>query len=439
MLTPLNLDLIQESLGTRNGLLELGAILGCFVIGWVVDRRVRVGSEGESRAARIGAGSVNRLIFPLTTLVLLLLARAVLVRWHVPVFFPIAVPLVIALALIRLCVYALRTLFGVRSATSASERAVSFTIWGALLLYYVGVLPEIAAALEDTKLPVGKNAISLLDLGRDGIVVIVTVILSLWASGLLEHRLLRMSHLDNNLRVVLAKFFRALLILVGLLIALSIVGIDLTVLSVFGGAIGVGIGLGLQKLASNYIAGFTILLDRSIRVGDMITVDGRQGVVSKVTSRYVVVRSLDGVEAIVPNETLVTTTVLNHSYTNKEIKIGLPIQISYDSDLDLAMRLMEQVALGEVRTLRGATTAPLVNVLGFADNGINLELAVWINDPENGQGNLKSSLNVGIWKVFQANGIKIPFPQREVRLLGAASDPAEKGPEQPFSRPSGES
>jgi small-conductance mechanosensitive channel len=159
----------------------------------------------------------------------------------------------------------------------------------------------------------------------------------------------------------------------------------------------------------------------------MITVDNRFGVVSKVTARYVVVRSLDGVEAIVPNETLVTTTVLNHSYTNKEIKIGLPMQISYDSDLDLAMRLMEQVALGEPRTLRAASTAPLVNVLGFADSGINLELAVWINDPENGQANLKSALNVSIWEAFQANGIKIPFPQREVRLLGAGAAGAETG------------
>ena len=439
MLTPLNFDLIQQSLGTRDGLLELAAIVGCFVIGWAVDRRVRIGSGRESRVARIGAGSVNRLIFPLTTLILLLLVRAVLLRWHLPVFFPIAIPLVIALALIRLCVYAIRNVFGIRSTAPTSERAVSFTIWGALLLYYVGVLPEIAASLEETKLPLGKTSVSLLDLGRDGVVVIVTVVLSLWASSLIEQRLMRMSHLDNNVRVVMAKLFRALLILIGLLIALSFVGIDLTVLSVFGGAIGVGIGLGLQKLASNYIAGFTILLDRSIRVGDMITVDNRFGVVSKVTSRYVVVRSLDGVEAIVPNETLVTTTVLNHSYTNREIKIGLPVQISYDSDLDLAMKLMEQVALGESRTLRAASTAPLVNVLGFADNGIDLELAVWINDPENGQGNLKSALNVSIWRAFQTNGIKIPFPQREVRLLASAPTGTETASSEqalPSNRPS---
>jgi small-conductance mechanosensitive channel len=285
----------------------------------------------------------------------------------------------------------------------------------------------------------GKISLTLLDVGRDGVVVIVTIVLSLWASGLIEQRLMRLSHLDNNVRVVIAKLFRALLILVGVLIALSFVGIDLTVLSVFGGAVGVGIGLGLQKLASNYIAGFTILLDRSIRVGDMITVDNRFGVVSKVTARYVVVRSLDGVEAIVPNETLVITTVLNHSYSNKEIKIGLPMQISYDSDLELAMKLMEQVALGEPRTLRAASTAPLVHVLGFAENGIDLELAVWINDPENGQGNLKSALNVNIWRAFQANGIKIPFPQREVRLLASApagTETASREQALPSNRPS---
>ena len=147
---------------------------------------------------------------------------------------------------------------------------------------------------------------------------------------------------DTNARVVVAALSRAAL--VGVIASSS--G-SLAKLSVFGGALGVGIGLGLQKLASNYIAGFTILLDRSVRIGDMITVDNRFGVVSKATARYVVVRSLDGIEAIVPNETMVTTTVLNHSYTSRDIKVGVPIQVSYDSDLDRAMRLMTDVALGD--------------------------------------------------------------------------------------------
>jgi small-conductance mechanosensitive channel len=416
MLTPLDFERIQASLRTPNGWIELAVIAVCFAIAWAVDRRVSVTSERESRVARLGAGSLNRLIFPLTALALLYLARAVFRHWQVPAFFPIALPLVIALALIRLSIYALRNLFGVHAA-SGSERTLSFAIWGALLLYYVGVLPEIGAALEDARMPIGKGEFSVLDLGRDAIVIVIAIVLSLWASSLLEQRLMRGTHLDRNLRVVAAKVSRALLLLIAVLVALSVVGVDVTVLSVFGGALGVGIGLGLQKLASNYIAGFTILLDRSVRLGDMITVDNRTGTVSVVTSRYVVVRGLDGVESIVPNEMLVTTTVLNHSYTSKEVKVGVLVQISYDSDLELAMRLMTELAAKEPRVLHGAL-APIVHVLQFTDNGIALELVVWINDPEMGQGNLKSALNIAIWKAFRDNGIRIPYPQREVHIIG---------------------
>jgi small-conductance mechanosensitive channel len=203
-------------------------------------------------------------------------------------------------------------------------------------------------------------------------------------------------------------------------IALQTVGFDLTLLTVFGGALGVGIGLGLQKLASNYIAGFTILLDRSIRIGDMITVDNRTGVVSKATSRYVVVRSADGVEAIVPNETLVTTTVLNHSYTSHEIRLAVQVQVAYDSDVDKALALLVEIALREPRVLRGPL-APQSFLVGFADSGITLELGVWINDPQAGQLNLRSALNRAMLREFAANGIAIPFPQREVRIVGDKS------------------
>jgi small-conductance mechanosensitive channel len=285
------------------------------------------------------------------------------------------------------------------------------------------VLPEIGNTLAEAKLPIGKTEVSMLDLGRDALVLILAIVASLWVAGFLEQQLMRSKTGDTNARVVVAKLFRALLLLVGVLIALSVVGIDITVLSVFGGALGVGIGLGLQKLASNYIAGFTILLDRSVRIGDMITVDNRFGVVSKATARYVVVRSLDGIEAIVPNETMVTTTVLNHSYTSRDIKLGVPIQISYDSDLDVAMRLMTDIALGEPRVLR-QPNPPSVLVLRFAESGIDLELAVWINDPENGQSNLKSALYLAIWRAFRANDIKIPYPQREVRLVADSITPA---------------
>ena len=217
---------------------------------------------------------------------------------------------------------------------------------------------------------------------------------------------------------MLAKFIRAVLIVVAVLIALEQIGFDLTLLTVFGGALGVGIGLGLQKLASNYIAGFTILLDRSIRIGDLVTVDGRTGVVSNATSRYVVVRSGDGVEAIVPNETVVTTTVLNHSYTSPQIRIAVQVQVAYDSDVEKALGLLTEIALREPRVLRDAQ-APKSFLVNFGDSGITLELGVWINDPHVGQLDLKSSLNRAILKEFGANGIQIPFPQREIRIVGA--------------------
>jgi small-conductance mechanosensitive channel len=418
MLAPLQLDRIQQALQTPQGLIDLGAVLLCFGAAYLVDRRARIALREGSRLAKFSAGSVNRLIFPITALLLLWIARGALRISHEPAFFQIAIPLALALALIRLVVYGLHSLFGPTAWLPGSERAVSYTIWGALALYYVGVLPEVADTLSDAKLPIGKGQVSVLDLARDALAIVIAIAISLWISGLLEQRLISTATGETNVRVVLAKVLRAVLLIIAVLIALSVAGIDLTVLSVFSGALGVGIGLGLQKLASNYIAGFTILLDRSVRIGDMVTVDNRQGIVTKATARYVVVRSLDGVEAIVPNEIMVTTTVLNHSYSTPDVQVGVPIQISYDSDLELAMRLMTEVAGRHARVLT-ETNAPAVQILRFAENGIDLNLGVWIKDPHAGQGNLRSDLYFEIWQEFRQHGVKIPFPQREVRILDA--------------------
>ncbi len=423
MIEPLGIERIQAALAERNGWLELIAIVACFLVGWWIDRKVHLSSPNDSRMAKFGTGGVNRLIFPLTTLALLMLVRSATHAIHEPVFLPYVIPLAVALALIRLCVYALRSAFGQGRQLPASERTVSFVIWGALLLYYVGVLPELMNTLEGAELSIGRSKLNLLDLARAGVIVVLSLMISLWVSGFVESWLMRLPNVDRNVRVVMAKFSRALLLIIGLLISLPLLGIDLTVLSVFGGALGVGIGLGLQKLASNYIAGFTILLDHSIRIGDLITVDNRSGVVTKATARYVVVRSLDGIEAIVPNEILVTTTVLNHSHTDRNVRIAITVQISYESDLDRALQIMEEVALGEARVLRGAL-APLAMVVRFADNGIELELGFWINDPENGHGNLRSTINRGIWKAFGSNDIQIPYPRRDVRMIDLGSQPA---------------
>lgn len=419
MIAPIDFSRLQIALALPRGWLELLLTLACVGVGWLADRALT--RRRQRRAPLAGLpGSYIDLGFPLFALLLVYLASFAWRHYVAPPFFlAIAIPILIALAVIRMLAYALHRLFPAQNWLPASELAIGTAIWGFAILYFLGVLPEIRTTLDQLVIPIGKTHVSLLTIFTGIAVIIVTLVVTLWISGMIEQRLALATQLDANLRVVLAKFVRALLIVVAVLIALEQIGFDLTLLTVFGGALGVGIGLGLQKLASNYIAGFTILLDRSIRIGDMITVDGRTGIVSKATSRYVVVRSGDGVEAIVPNETLVTTTVLNHSYTSQEIRIFVQVQVSYNSDVEKALALLVDIALREPRVQRG-DHAPQSFLVNFADSGITLELGVWINDPHVGQLTLKSSLNRAILKEFTAHGIAIPFPQRDIRIVGAA-------------------
>ena len=431
MLAPVDFSRYESALATPLGWIEIGLVALCFAFGWLLDRRFRLTSATSSGAMHVGLGGVNRILLPIATLVLLLVSAAVFSHFGPLFFIAIAVPLMVALALIRLIVYALRELFGTPAWLPTSERAITFSIWGVVLLYFTGVLPELVSGLDGMEIPVGNKHVSVYEILKGAVVVVLTIAGTLWLAGLVEQRIALAANIDSNLRVVLAKFIRALMLILGVLFALQAVGIDLTLLTVFGGALGVGIGLGLQKLASNYIAGFTILLDRSIRLGDMITVDGRHGIVTGVTSRYVVVRSLDGVEAIVPNETLVTTTVLNHSYTSRNVRLALPVQVSYESDLERALALMVEAANAHPRVLR-APNAAAAFVVRFGDSGIDLELGVWIGDPEHGQLDLRSALNQAIWRAFKAHQIKIPFPQREMRILNP-----QEGPQPPSAVPDG--
>jgi small-conductance mechanosensitive channel len=409
---PVDFSRVESALATPKGWADLGLLVVCLAIAWLVDRRVLAAREAAGNATRLRA-SVTRVVFPLTALALVLIAVMAYRRFVGPSFFlAIAGPMLIALAAIRMIVYGLRRLFKTQTWVTASERAIALGIWILVVLYFLGLFPEIVEALDDIVLPIGKTKISLLSIGTAIVVVVFTLIVTLWISGLAEQRLDRATHLDVNHRVVLGKFVRAVLLVVGVLIALQAIGFDLTLLSVFGGALGVGIGLGLQKLASNYIAGFTILIDRSIRPGDMVTVDNRIGRVSKLTSRYVVVRSLDGVEAIVPNETLVTTTVLNHTYSSRDIRLAIQVQVTYNCDIERALALMEEVARAQPRVLK--SPEPIAFIASYGENRIVLELGAWIGDPENGLQNLRGAINREIFAAFSRHGICPPFPQRDV-------------------------
>ena len=240
---------------------------------------------------------------------------------------------------------------------------------------------------------------------------------ALWISGLVEDRLRAADGLDSSLRVVFARMSRALFMAVAVLVALPLVGIDLTTLSVFGGALGVGLGFGMQKIASNYVSGFIILLDRSIRLGSVIAVGTDRGEVTRITTRYTVLKGVTGVEALVPNEVLIGSVVQNESYTDSRVRQAVHVQVAYGTDLEATLALLEKAAQSSLRVL--ADPAPKGYVLAFADSGVSLELGFWIDDPQHGTLDVKSDVNLAVWHALQGAGVAIPFPQREIRFLGS--------------------
>jgi small-conductance mechanosensitive channel len=289
-------------------------------------------------------------------------------------------------------------------------------VWLAFVLYITGFYQDVFDFLDDTLIPLGKHKVSIATILQAAVSVVVLLLLAMWAGAALEERLMNLHTMHSNLRVVFARMGRAVLILVALLVSLSLVGIDLTVLSVFGGALGVGLGLGLQKIASNYVSGFIILLDRSLTIGNVITVDKYSGQVTQINTRYTVLQGTDGVESIVPNEMLVSGAVQNSSLSNPAVVIVTRVTVGYDSDVDFVLKLMEDAALSIERVMKDKPPSGMLQAFGA--DGLELALAFWIADPENGRGGVTSDVNRAIWKSLKENGISVPFPQREIRLLG---------------------
>jgi small-conductance mechanosensitive channel len=352
-------------------------------------------------------------------MLLLLAGRALLERAHSTSLLSVAIALFGALAAIRFALYVLRFGFARAAWLERFERTIVALIWIAFALHLTGVLPGIVAWLSSIDLRAGQSRLSLWALLSAAFWLCATVLLALWAGSALEARLMRAQGLDSSLRAVFARIGKSLFLVAAVLVVLPLLGVDLTVLSVFGGALGVGLGLGLQKIASNYVSGFILLLDRSIRLNDVITADSHHGVVTRITTRYVVVRSLAGVEAIIPNDTLVTTTVLNHSYTDKKVAIPIPVQVAYDTRIEAVIELLVEVALRHARVLRDP--APVAHLLKFADSGIDLQVLFWIADPEKGTQNVRSEISLAILAEFRARGIQIPYPQRDVRMIATPS------------------
>ena len=412
-----NFDSLISQLGTPPGWIQLAILALGFAVAWAVARliRGRIPGDLEPGALKIGAGSVQRLLLPLLALVFIWLGKVACAKWQPVPILSVAVLLVASFAVIRLTLYLTRHLFPNSPLLKASERAIAFTVWAVAALYLTGLIPEISAALEDISFVFSGKKITMLLVIHAMLSLLVTLFITLSLSIIVENRVMKAKSLDTSMRVFAGKLVRALAFVVAFLIALPLLGIDITALSVFGGALGVGLGLGLQKIASNYVSGFVILLDRSIRPGDIVTINDRHGVVSDIRARYTVVRGLDGTEAIIPNDSIISNMLLNHTYTDRVVAVKAAVSVSFQSDLEKAIALLLAAGKSQTRVLE--TPEPAVLIKNIGDNGIDLELTVWIRDAEEGQGSIRSGIYLDVLRAFRKEGVEIPYPRREVRVM----------------------
>jgi len=367
---------VLADISTRAAVWQLAIIVFATATAWMINDVLRayvLRLAQENRVhedMKLAIGGINRVLFPLSTLCFVWISKLILSGFQHVSLLSLACRLLLAMAAIRLIVYAVRYIFSPGGWLKTLENVIAWGIWSLLALHLSGFLPNIAHALEDIQFNIGKNPVNLLIILQGIFTVLVTVFIALWFSRLLENKLMRAQQVSLNMRVVMVKLIRVLFMFVAVLVALSAVGLDITLLSVFGGALGVGLGFGLQKIASNYVSGFIILLDESMSIGDIISVDKHYGVIQDMRSRYMVLGKLDGTNVIIPNETLITSAVVNHSLTEHKARVQIQMAVNHKSNLELAMQLMQEVALEQARVLQ--SPAPEAHIKSFNEHGVEV-------------------------------------------------------------------
>jgi small-conductance mechanosensitive channel len=395
------------------------AIALVMVLAWWFDTLILKNPGASTGIQEVAIKGIKRIAFPVFTLLGVILMQGIFNHLTIPgSLLKLAIPLLLSLIFIRLLVHVLRNVFVNSVKLKSWELSLSGLAWLVVALHITGLLDAVLSEMEALSFNLGRQHISLLVVLQGLLSIAVTVLIALWLGRFLEKHIMGMEEMDTSSRVLLSKVVRGILLVLSVMVALSLVGIDVRVLSVFGGALGVGLGFGLQRIASNYICGFIILLDKSIRLGDVITLDNRYGTVNRLTGRYMVLSGADGAESLIPNETAITQTLVNHSFSDSKIRIKINLQVAYSCDLDKAMQIMTEAAKEHSRVI--VEPPPAVSLLEFADNGLLLELSVWIDDPAAPQTVLRSELNLAIWREFQRAGIEIPCPQREVHIVNGA-------------------
>lgn len=395
---------------------QAGVAAAGILAAWIVARficgRVRVSPKWK-----FGKGDFQGVAFPLLALALVWGAKKVLERFQDVHLLEIAVTLLVAYSFVRIAAYVLGHVIPEGGFQRAVIRVIYWTAWIGAILYVTGLLPDFLGFLDAHGFTFGKDKseITILDILKGIAALFLTLTFALWLSRVTEGRVLSAEDMEMTTRVVITKVVRITTVFIAIFIALPLAGIDVTTLSIFSGALGVGLGFGLQKIASNYVSGFIVLLDRSLRIGDLVTVDGKRGEVKAIESRFTVIKGADGVESIIPNEKLITESVQHHTYSDSRISMVVGVWISYESDVDRACGLLAEIARSQQRVIADPPAGARVKQLG--DNGIELELTVWISDPVVGESELKSELFKGILKRFKAAGIEIPYPRRDVRVI----------------------
>lgn len=292
---------------------------------------------------------------------------------------------------------------------------IALSIWTMVALQIIGVLPKLVDFLSTTRVPIGKENITLWSIGMAIFTIALALLVAKWIGQILERWIWSLPKVETNVRLVFIRITKIFLVFIAILIGLSSVGIDVTILGVFGGAIGVGLGFGLQKIASNYVSGFIILLERSIKIGDVVSVAGIEGTVQDIKTRYTVIRQFNGSVTIIPNESFVTGNVSNTSYLQGPGRASVTMSVDYTSDLDAVMKLMTDIVKNQPRVLENP--APSTVLSNFGNDGIDLTTYFWVADPSNGTRSLRSNISKIMLQEFDKAGIVIPYQQREIRIL----------------------
>ena len=379
-----------------------------------------LGRHSKNESVLFGRQVIDGLLFPLLALLFAYIAQSWLQRQQPVLLFKIAIPVLLSLALIRLCARVLMAVFPRSGAAALTERLISWLAWAMAVLWITDLLPLVLQEMEQIHLNFGKVRLDLRTILEGVLSSGLVLMLSLWLSAVIEQRVLSQTVSDLSMRKVAANVLRAVLLLIGLLLALSAVGVDLTALSVLGGALGVGLGLGLQKLAANYVSGFVVLIERSVRIGDHIRVDGMEGQVTDIKTRYTLLRDTNGRESIIPNDMLITQRVDNFSLSDAAVALQTVVLVAVENDAAKVQAVLQE-ALGKVTDVLPEPPAQ-VFFSRFSADGLEMTLNFWVANQLHTRMAVLSRVNTAVWSALSEAVIQLPPPKAIANLSAWTGD-----------------